>query len=151
MSTKKALLASWDTLEIIEAQVENLKESGEWPDKTDKELFNLASDDSDLFEIEWDYFTQNVTDILAERHPSGFFRVEGRNLGWQGRAGFKYACLTTWKELRDALLPRTSDFTLKIYASGIHGLAIRCSHHDAPTGEFYLLRPVTEKTYIKNT
>jgi hypothetical protein len=133
------LLAVWDSLEIIKGQVEFLKENGEYPEKTDDQLFQIAAQDSDLFDFEWESLCDQLTEFMSANQNGGWKAVvEG--FGWQGIGGMKTFTATTGKDLLHAILPKT-DCTFKIYRHG-RGLAINNCHHDSPTGkEWYYIQP----------
>lgn len=138
----------YDTCDISEAIFENLKEGGEYPEKTDDELRAMAYEDSDAYAWEWDDFKERVTETMKKKNPNGYWRVDGRSMGWRSLSGHKYVNADDAQTLFLAILPKT-DVTLAVHNYG-RGLAIRCSHHDAPTGEWYFLTPCAYSTYEKN-
>jgi hypothetical protein len=40
-------------------------------------------------QFEWDYFTEELTQLLDAMNPDGNFHVEGHNMGWLHREGYK--------------------------------------------------------------
>lgn len=40
-------------------------------------------------QFEWDYFTEELTQLLDAMNPDGSFHVEGHNMGWLHREGYK--------------------------------------------------------------
>jgi hypothetical protein len=63
-------------------------------------------------------------------------------MGWQSRSGEKRAKIETYDDLRDKVLPKTSELTITMTAGEGDSIEMRVSHHDAPTGEFYTLTPI---------
>lgn len=142
MATVGKMIAEWDTLNIIKGQVEFLKETGEYQDKTDDQLFNLAAEDSDLFDWEWESLCDCLTEYMV-RNKHGGWLAEVKNFGWRSLNGHKHFEARTGRELLQAILPQT-DCTFKVFRYG-RGLAIQNSHHDSPTGnEWYYISPSKE-------
>lgn len=130
-------LMQWDTLEIIKAQVEFLKEDHK--DKTDNELFSMASDDPDLFDREWEGICDYLTELMT-KNKYGNWKATVNNFGWRSLNGHSSFSATTGQELLKHILPKT-DCTFKIYRYG-HGFAINNAHHDSPCwAEWYYISP----------
>lgn len=138
----------YNTCDISEALFENLKEGGEYPEKTDDELRSMVYDDHDAFTWAWDDFKERITETMKKKNPSGYWKVEGRSMGWRSLSGHKYVNADDALTLFRAILPET-DLTLAVFNYG-KGIAIRCSHHDAPMGEMYYITPCAASTYEKN-
>ncbi len=129
----RELIARWDTCEIAHARAVILKEDN--PSLSDKEAFEQACLDDDIFQMEWDWLLEDVETILREISPHGSFRAEGLNMGWRRRSGWKEFRARDAQEFLRELLPDT-DCTFTIERAG-QTLHIANYHHDAPTGEFY--------------
>lgn len=143
---KNKLHLRYDELEIIEADVQYNRESGEWNDKTDEELFDMASGDNDLFQIEWDYIKDTLTDDLSNK--TGHFLVYSESMGWDNRSGYKYFYADNGNQFLEEILPNCElIMDLKSY---YNGYKIRVSHHDRPMGETYIVKPVSKEEYEKN-
>ncbi len=133
------MLAEWNTLNVIQGQVEWLKETGDHSDKTDDQLFQMASEDPDLFSIQWDYLCDYLTELM-EKNSHGGWLAEVKNFGWRSLNGHKYFEARTGRELLQKVLPKT-ECTFKVYRYG-KGLAINNAHHDSPTwNEWYYITP----------
>lgn len=146
MEKKYKLHLKYDELEIIEADVTYNRESGEWNDKTDEELFNMACQDNNIFYNEWEYIKDTLTDHLSNK--SGYFLAYSKSMGRDNRSGYKYFYADNGKDFLDEILP-DCDLTMEL-KSYYNGYKIRVSHHDRPTGETYIVKPVSEKEYEKN-
>lgn len=136
------ILASWDELDILQAHVESLKESGEHEGKSDQELFRLACEDPDLMSFEWEWLCGYLTELMA-RNPHGGWKAQVANFGWRSLNGEKTFRATNGRELLRQVLPKT-DCTFKVFKYG-WGLAINNAHHDSPTwSEWYYISPCKE-------
>lgn len=150
-------LMAWDECEIVDNEVKcRLQEQAEGikrgyldPEeaKSEQELREKVWSDSFLFEMEWEYLTDCLTEVMQKKNPNGYWKVVGRGLGWRRLDGYKYCRAETGRELLRSILPDT-DCTFTIYNYG-KGLAIRNAHHDAPTGEWYYILPCAQSTYEK--
>jgi len=135
-------LTQWDEADVIKAQVEFLKETGEYPDKTDTELCRIAAEDPDLLAREWDDLCNDLTGLM-KHNPHNGWRAEVHNFGWRSQNGYKILSATTGKALLRQVLPQT-DCTLKVYRYG-RGLAINNAHHESPCwSEWYYILPYKE-------
>jgi hypothetical protein len=133
------------------------------PDKSSKEkikreqrdylkrnLFDEVSQDSDFFRQEYEFFCDDLTELLKSLCPDGYFKVEVHNFGWQSQDGYKYMEARTGRDLLNGILPDT-DCTFSIFKVK-HGkqIAIQNSHHDSPYGnEWYVIKPCASSTYYK--
>lgn len=125
MQTKTKWLWTWDTSEFPED----------------------VEDVSDY----WQDFKDGLTEIMQKkRGRTGYYRADGEKMGWESRSGHKYFKADDAAELLEAILPRTQEVTIRVNHCGVKGLYIKVSHHDAPMGENYYVRPVSESEYEKN-
>lgn len=46
-------------------------------------------EDTDLFEHEWQYLVENLTDDIKRINPCGYWKAIGHNMGWMNRTGWK--------------------------------------------------------------
>lgn len=83
------MLASWSTLEVIQSQVEWLKENGGNEGKTDDQLFQIASEDPDLFDYNYDCLCDYLTELMSKNTHGGWV-AEVNNFGWRSLNGHKY-------------------------------------------------------------
>ncbi len=122
-----------DTLLKIPTEKINLV----WDEST---YYDEAEDEDsfDLIQISFENFLEEFDSILHKISPSGFFFVEGRNMGWRHLSGQMDVTAGDAREFISKAFPKTSewslrgsfDFTRKILEFSLY-------HHDAPTGELY--------------
>lgn len=133
------LICEWDTYDITKAQAEFLKETGDHPDKTDDQLFQMACEDPDLLDWNWQDLCDYLTELMA-RNRHGGWRAVINNFGWRSLNGSKLFRATNGKQLLSEVLPKT-DCTFRVYTYG-RGMAINNAHHDSPTwNEWYYITP----------
>jgi hypothetical protein len=103
--------------------------------------------DSDDWKDEGDYedAMETLTALMDEKNGETYWKATGYGMGWRKREGYKLFEAKDGSELLRAILPNT-DNTYKIYNEQ-RGFIIHNAHHDAPTGETYWVRPISEKTY----
>jgi len=107
-------------------------------------------EDSDIYTWHYDDFIQNLDEGMKEyMKKGGYWRVDGHNMGWQNRTGYRHFQAENGEELFQAIKPNTSELTAYFY-EGKGGMEARISHHDSPTGEYYKITAITEKTYNKH-
>jgi len=141
-------IAEWDESEILDNEVAVAKDDEAFEGSTEDQIReSLLNWNDEFWENEWEYFLESLQEIMNTRGKgSSHWKARGINLGWTNASGHKYFEAETAKELLEAILPKTSEFTLRVYKER-RGFKIKCSHHDSPTGEWYLITPVTEHTY----
>lgn len=144
---KNNLHLTYDELDIIEQDVKYNRESGEFGDKTDQELFDMASEDNDIFRIEWEYVIDEMTNHLENK--TGYFHIYSNSMGWDNRSGYKYFFAEDGETFFREVLP-DCELTMNI-KSHYKGYKMRLSHHDRPMGETYIIKPISEKEYLNNT
>jgi hypothetical protein len=93
---------------------------------------------------EHDNLMEALTGVIEDMGITEWL-VQGRQMGWMKRSGYKQFSAKTGPELLKAVLPKT-DCTFKIYIHDRH-LTMRVSHHDAPTGESYWLAAQPEENH----
>lgn len=129
------LFLSWDTVRIYQNQADYLYESGQAC--SEEEALQMAYEDEDLISSEWSFLIQELSEKIQEINPTGNWKAEGKNLGWQRMSGLKYFLASTGTKFLQELLPKT-DCTFYIYLIE-NGFEITNYHHDAPTGETYIV------------
>jgi len=114
----KKLLA-WDTLAIIEGEVESRRESGEYPHLSDAELFRKVCEDHDLFHFHWRDLCDALTEIMEQRNLDGWWYAEMKNFGWRKLDGHKTFRAGAGEKLLRQILPDTEcTFHIYDYADG---------------------------------
>lgn len=142
MTKNKNIITSYDTSDIWESQVNHLIEE---EDKTRSEAEQMASEDSHIYEWEWDQVQYDINEAMGNR---AFWKAEGTNMGWRNLSGSKVFQADNSKELLEAVLPET-ELTLTVWKH-YKGFKLKVSHHDSPTGEYYIIKPISEQEYIKS-
>jgi hypothetical protein len=136
----------YDQSEIADQEIKYRMEN--WQDHydekpTQEQVAERVYRDSDIFQMAWDDMVESLTEAMNEIKATSYWYAEGRNLGWQARSGHAFIKAPDAKALLNGLLPKT-DVTLKIFKTK-RQLDFVVYHHDAPTGEFYTVRPATQK------
>lgn len=145
MNTRKPI-TTWNDTETVETEVAYRLTEDNPENKTAEELREEIYTDSFFWDIQRESFREYLTEIMQSRKGfTGFWKVEGRNMGWQNRQGYKYIKADSGEELLKAILPDT-DCTVTVYRHA-RGLEMRVSHHDAPTGEWHVLKTIAKSTY----
>ncbi len=102
--------------------------------------------DSDDVEFEWDYFLEELTEIIKQINKDGYWYCEVENFGWRSQSGYAYLEFDDGAGLVGKVLPKT-DCSFKVYREG-KNLKIQNFHHDSPMGnEWYELKPITCKQF----
>jgi len=138
--TSPSPFLSWDTATILKNQAKYLVETGEA--EHEDQGWAIASEDSFLLDIEWEYFLSCLTEKLNAINPDGYWQGEVENFGWQKTSGHKEFEADTAQDFLSAILPET-DCTFHIYIDEDHPfkeIKIQNFHHDSPMGnEWYTI------------
>ena len=166
-SAKGDVLAKWDASDVIDRTLNDIKENPEedftefyintlkekYDDFSienlkngdyDDDLIEYITSDNTLFDSEWEYTVDSVTNIFREagKDFAYMWGILGKNMGWRNLSGEKKAKISNWEELRDGVFPKTSDFSFELKEGDKEGsFDLTIWHHDSPTGEFYTLIP----------
>ena len=106
-------------------------------------------DGEDISEILLDNFEWEFNHLVQKKNPDGYFKIVGKNLGWDRREGYKYAEISCARELFNAI-STLAESTISIYRYHNKGLFIRATNHDNPVnGDQYYLVPVAYSTYAR--
>lgn len=111
-----------------------------WDEST---YFDETEDENclvDLTQIAFENFLEEFGFILQQISPAGFFFVEGRNMGWRHLSGYLDVCAGDANEFISKAFPKTSEWKLcGSFDETRKILTFTLYHHDAPTGEFYII------------
>lgn len=96
----------------------------------------------------------NISDMLekwteANPSPDDIYRIEGVNMGWRNLSGYNITDIDY--EHPTCMMGVNSDFTQKwSFPDTLKGseISIIQSHHDAPTGESYVIKPLSPLDYL---
>lgn len=142
-------LTGYDTCDIIDNQVKFKLEEDNEEELTEEQIYDSVSQDSFLFQDEFEYMTEHLTEIIQRKNQGGYWKATVNNFGWRNQDGYNYFYADTGIDLLRGILPDT-DCTFKIYNYG-KGIAIQNWHHDSPMGnEWYYITPCAYSTYEKN-
>lgn len=142
---------TWDTRDIIKYHAEYLREEDET--LSEEKAWDLAAQDYDLFEHEWDCLLESLERIMKEINEDGYWHVRAEDFGWQNLSGWTKFQTDSAKTFLQKILPNT-DCTFHIFVVGEGDqryLSIQNYHHDSPMGEWYYARPISAaKFYGEN-
>jgi hypothetical protein len=119
-------------------------------DEKNKVMIYDSSEEDEFDDTMWELYAEAKKWMVKNAKKWDCFEALGHNMGWQHRSGTMFLQTDKWSTLIQKLLPNTSEISMTLYITW-KVLWLKVSHHDAPTGEFYMVRPVTEKEYNKNT
>jgi len=133
----------WDTCEIIEHQVEFLREEDE--SLSEDDAWQQAQQDVDLFDHEWEYITDYLTEKMEEI-GKGFWLASVEDFGWRNLSGTKKFTAEDGKALLREVLPDCECmFRVFLREDKEDGkrFYIHNFHHDSPMGESYYVYPIS--------
>lgn len=132
---------------LIMCGIKPIKENKMLDKATETEYEIRVDFNSYMEEYDWDDTMALISEYMEVKDYSGYWHIEGRKMGWRNRSGFKYAQAELGIELIQAIIPDT-DVTgvMDFYEDKIE---LKLSHHDSPMGEYYTIKPVSEKVYEK--
>ena len=131
----------WDTCRIAEDHAKFLMEEEGF---TEQEAYESASNNSCLYDDEWECECDALTELMKEKNPDGYWRAEVSNFGWRHQDGKmpEFFC-DKGDDLFEKILPKT-DCTFKVYDRE-DCIAINNAHHDSPCwAEWYYIYPVKQ-------
>ena len=105
---------------------------------TDKEIEEHFYNDEYLWETHKEQFLYDLNDEFMEYVDCNVY-VEGRNMGWRNRTGWKEFTLERGEDIFYKIIP-DCDLTYKIEKVKEKEYEVRISHHDSPTGEYYNIK-----------
>jgi len=145
VETQRILIGSYDDTAIATAEFEYHRGENHNPDcwcegLSDEQLNDSIWNDSFIFENALENLYECINEAM---NGCGYWYVEGSNLGWQHRSGYKHFKAEDAQELFREILPKT-DCNFHVYKDGDE-IVINNFHHDAPTGEWYHIRKATEQ------
>lgn len=140
---KSQLITAYDASDIADAQADFLMEQDK--SLTRQQALEQAYGDYDIYQWAWDDVKETLSEAMKAMGDPGYWKAEGRNMGWQHRSGHKFFKADNGEELMRAIFPNT-DLSFKATWGPFHrSIEFVVYHHDAPTGEFYSVKPATKK------
>lgn len=122
-------------------------------DKTEeKPVIRWDSSDyePDDVEIQWDFVLEDLTELVKEINPDGYWYCKVENFGWRKQSGFAYLEFDDGMSLVSKVLPKT-ECSFKVFKQD-KTLKIQNFHHDSPTGnEWYELKPISCEKFESKT
>lgn len=144
-STKKPVLrwTGYADDEMAADYMENYNSNLEEGDNiTLTEAEEMLSQDSDYWQMEWEYFCDWLTELMK---GCEYWRDDATRMGWQSRTGYKVFNAENGTEFLRAISPDTDcSYTITPH---YNGFKVRISHHDAPMGEYHTIRPISADKY----
>ena len=113
-------------------------EDRETSDVTDKEIEKHFYNDYYIDELHWEYFRESLKEEF-KKYIGKTIYVEGRNIGWRNRTGWKEFELTDTIQIFNEIAPEC-DLSYYITKEKEGEWEVRVSHHDSPMGEFYKIK-----------
>lgn len=134
-----------DKGKAIEEKFEELKSSGDY---SNDGIRDMIYQDQDYWQHQWEWVEDDLTILLNELNPDGYWKAVVHNFGWRNVDGQRYFQSNEGADFLNKVLPNTNN-NFRIFKDG-KGLKIQNFHHDSPTGnEWYYLRPIKQSTYEK--
>ena len=137
----------WEPLEIAKHHAEFLRE--EDPELSEDDAFDRAYGDTYLYEHEWDYLLEALTEKMGEINEGGFWLVSIDDFGWRNLSGTKKFKAEDGKTFLREILP-DCDCIFKIFVRDTDDgkmFYILNYHHDSPMGESYYVYPISESSF----
>ena len=105
---------------------------------TDKEIEEYFYNDAYLHEIHKEQFLYDLNDEFMDYVDEEVF-VEGRNMGWNNKTGYKQFTLRRGEDMFYKIAPEC-DSTYHIEKVKDREYEVRIAHHDSPMGEMYNIK-----------
>ena len=105
---------------------------------TKDEIEDHFYNDIYLYEIHKEQFLYDLNDEFMDYVDCEVY-VEGRNMGWRNRTGYKKFTLERGEDIFYKIIP-DCDLTYNIKKVKEKEYEVRISHHDSPMGEHYTIK-----------
>ena len=113
-------------------------EDREPSDVSDEEIEKHFENDYYIGEQHWEDFYYYLEEEFKQ-HIGKKIYVEGRNMGWRNRTGYKEFELKKGEDIFREIAPEC-DLTYYITKEKEGEYEVRISHHDSPMGEYYKIK-----------
>ena len=115
-----------------------------------KEAPFLSNFDDTMSDEEVNDLLEEITGLLQDVNPKGYFYCEVENFGWRKVGGHAFLELRSAQDFISKVLPKT-ECSFNIFKEK-RILKVQNYHHDSPTGdEWYILVPITRRQFENNT
>ncbi len=148
---EKRLVAKYDVGDYIQEQIKFFKDDKQeflvsklWDEErdvksvTDKEIEDHFYDDVWISIQCYEDFEYDLNEEFT-KHIGKEVCVEGRNMGWRNRTGYKEFTINKPLDLFNEIIPEC-DLTYEMEKVNDKEYEVRVAHHDSPTGEYYNLK-----------
>ena len=105
---------------------------------SDKEIEEYFEKDYYIGTYHFEFFKDDLEEEF-KRHIGKTIYVEGRNMGWGNRTGYKEFELKNGEDIFRQIAPEC-DLTYYIEKTEEDEYEVRISHHDSPMGEHYTIK-----------
>jgi|TARA_Y100000401_G_C8298907_1_gene212909 hypothetical protein len=105
---------------------------------TDKEVEEHFENDYYIVQDHWEFFREDLEEEFR-KHIGKTIYVEGRNMGWRNRSGYKEFTLNKGEDIFREIAPEC-DLTYYITKEKEGEYEVKISHHDSPMGEHYTIK-----------
>tara|TARA_R110002012_G_C11336410_1_gene577711 strand:+ start:52 stop:510 length:459 start_codon:yes stop_codon:yes gene_type:complete len=106
---------------------------------TDKEISDyFFSADSEEHHYHWEDFLCDLEEEFKQ-YIGKVVSVEGRNMGWDNRSGYKTFQIESTEDIFRQIAPEC-DLIYEMKKVNDKEYEVRISHHDSPMGEYYNLK-----------
>lgn len=106
---------------------------------TDDEIEEHFWGDYYIGELHWEDFTFFLDEEFKQYIGKDVY-VEGKNMGWRNRTGYKEFTINKAIDMFREIAPENCDLTYKMEKVKEGEYEVRISHHDSPMGEYYNLK-----------
>ena len=105
---------------------------------TDEEIEDHFYSDCYLYETHREQFLDDMNEEFMD-YVDCEVHVEGRNMGWRNRTGYKEFTLERGEDMFYKIIPNC-DLTYEIEKVKDKEYKVKISHHDSPMGEHYTIK-----------
>ena len=141
----------YDESEFLQSEIEFFQNNKEefcvsilWEEDRDPltitkdEIEDHFNNDEYLYEIHREQFLNDLNDEFMDYIDSEV-HIEGKNMGWRNRTGYKEFTLERGEDIFYKIIP-DCDLTYYIEKVKEKEYEVRISHHDSPMGEYYTIK-----------
>tara|TARA_Y100001972_G_C7480262_1_gene244111 strand:- start:80 stop:532 length:453 start_codon:yes stop_codon:yes gene_type:complete len=141
----------YDESEFLQSEIDFFKEDKQeflvsklWDEErkvesvTDKEIEDYFYNDEYLYEIHMEQFLYDLNEEFMD-YVDCEVHVEGINMGWRNRTGYKEFTLERGEDVFYKIIPNCH-LTYKIEKVKEKEYQVKIYHHDSPMGEDYTIK-----------
>lgn len=151
MVEKENLILSFSDSDALDSErgrlIEEIKEEGCYSEDLDSELEKRLNN-ADL-SFYWEDFKSNFYSEVLKQGKNKFWSCSAKNLDWLHREGSKFFEANKTEDFLEAILPKTNEFSIKVFKQKRNLFLVKVYHHDCPTGTLLYCRSISEKEFDK--